>query len=237
MSSHFKVIQLPRRYDSSQSQKLLRALAEKSKILRLEALKTNPEAFSSTYEREIAFEDVVWEDRLKNPSARTFVGLDLGNHEHHDTEDEKPVDFAAAIAAPWVGVIVLLGPRALDGAFPTASESPWKLFHGAPVRWPDTKDDTPKTRLYLINAVYVSPSVRGKGVGRKLIQEVLRTARDEFGKERALGEEGVCMIFVEKDNNAATGLYKACGFDILGEEDYTSLNGKMGRSVALMQKI
>lgn len=37
---------------------------------------TKNTAFSSTYAREIAFDDERWEERLYNPDARTFVAVD-----------------------------------------------------------------------------------------------------------------------------------------------------------------
>lgn len=48
---------------------------EKYKALRLHALKTDPKAFGSTYEREVAFEDEEWLKRLTNTDAITIVAV------------------------------------------------------------------------------------------------------------------------------------------------------------------
>jgi GNAT superfamily N-acetyltransferase len=232
MPSQFKVIQLPRNYDSGEPQRLLQALAQKSKILRLESLQTNAEAFSSTYENESKFEDSVWEDRLKNTGARTLICLDLGGH---DPEGEC---LETTTNVPWVGVTVLMGPRMLDGPYPPlGGESRWKAFPAAPVRSPSAKDGVGKSTMYLINAVYVTPTERGKGLGKQLIEKVLEVARDEFEKIKAPGEEGVCLVTVGKDNEAATGLYLACGFEVVGDEERPRQNGKMWPTVGLMRKL
>lgn len=65
----FEIVQIPRD-DSS-----IRSYVEQYKTFRLLALKTNPEAFGSTYEREIAFSDDIWYGRLENPQATTFLVL------------------------------------------------------------------------------------------------------------------------------------------------------------------
>jgi hypothetical protein len=77
MRSRYSTIQLPRSFDDNpDGVQLLDQLARRSKLLRLDALRTNPEAYASSYEREILFTDKQWEDRVKNPSARTFVAVD-----------------------------------------------------------------------------------------------------------------------------------------------------------------
>lgn len=50
---------------------------EAYKNLRLEALRLEPSVFSSTYERETAFDDTVWATRLNNPASASF-GLFYG---------------------------------------------------------------------------------------------------------------------------------------------------------------
>ncbi|KAI0165539.1 hypothetical protein GGR57DRAFT_497014 [Xylariaceae sp. FL1272] len=48
---------------------------EKYKPFRLDALRQDPDAFGSTYARELEFEDDAWLARVKNPSAMTFVAV------------------------------------------------------------------------------------------------------------------------------------------------------------------
>ena len=214
MVPQYRVVQLPRKYDSGEPQRLLQTLAQKSKTLRLESLQTNPEAFSSKYENEITFDDAIWQGRLKNREARTLVCLDLGRHDERD-------DLEAAAEAPWVGVTVLVGPRDSGRALPApSSEMPWKTFPNAPVRALDAKDNSGKTSAYLINAVYVTPLERGKGLGKKLIEKAVEVSRKEFQKDKAAAEQGVCLVFASTGNESATKLYLACGFEVECEEEY-----------------
>lgn len=69
----YEVVQLPREEAEA------RGWIPKYKTLRLHALKTEPQFFGSTYEREVVWEDDVWLTRLMNPDAVTFVTLYEGN--------------------------------------------------------------------------------------------------------------------------------------------------------------
>jgi hypothetical protein len=53
----------------------VRSYVERYKAFRLLSLKMAPEAFGSTYAREIAFTDDIWLGRLANPKANTFIAL------------------------------------------------------------------------------------------------------------------------------------------------------------------
>ncbi|KAK9358936.1 hypothetical protein V1504DRAFT_253928 [Lipomyces starkeyi] len=53
----------------------LRAVKDKFRTLRLHALKTAAENFSSRYEVEVEFPDQKWYDRLQNPKAATFIAV------------------------------------------------------------------------------------------------------------------------------------------------------------------
>jgi hypothetical protein len=65
----FEIIQIPRDDES------IRLYVEQYKAFRLLSLKTDPDAFGSTWEREIAFTDDTWYGRLANPKAATFLAL------------------------------------------------------------------------------------------------------------------------------------------------------------------
>jgi hypothetical protein len=65
----FEIIQIPRDDEG------VRLYVERFKSFRLLALKTNPDAFGSSYAREMAFTDDVWYNRLANPKAATFIAV------------------------------------------------------------------------------------------------------------------------------------------------------------------
>lgn len=65
----FEIIQIP------QDDASVRSFMDRYKAFRLLSLKTAPNRFGSTYEREIAFTDDVWYDRLANGQAVTFVAV------------------------------------------------------------------------------------------------------------------------------------------------------------------
>ncbi len=76
--------------------------------LRLAALAEAPYAFSSTLERELAFDDQVWQQRLGSPGAATFlawggdevVGMASGKPE--DPDDDFAVPGAWQLVGMWV---------------------------------------------------------------------------------------------------------------------------------------
>jgi hypothetical protein len=65
----FEIIQIPH------DDEAIRKYVERYKEFRLLSLKLAPEAFGSTLERELAFTDETWYDRLANPQAVTFLAL------------------------------------------------------------------------------------------------------------------------------------------------------------------
>jgi ribosomal protein S18 acetylase RimI-like enzyme len=74
------------------------------------------------------------------------------------------------------------------------------------------RSDGPKVRHKgNIWSMYVSPSVRGAGVGRKLLNELLSRARNLVDIEQV-------HISVVADNAVARTLYLSSGFEIYGRE-------------------
>ncbi|KAF2671613.1 hypothetical protein BT63DRAFT_422156 [Microthyrium microscopicum] len=239
MARSFAIVHLPRKYDSPEVATHLATLATKLKAIRLEALKTDPDAFGSTYEREVAFTDEQWAERLTNPLAQHVVALDL--REPGNDMDGKS-DLEMALAAPFVGTTVLIGPRAVSSSQVSDSQmspsaSPWAQFHDAPSVTTETL--SPGTELqYAMNGVWVHPNGRRAGLGKQLIDGALEAGKRDMKRLSAPKRvNGFVVVFVEKDNEPATGLYEACGFKNIGEEEYTSAGGKEGVVVALRQNI
>ncbi|KAJ8061117.1 hypothetical protein OCU04_010191 [Sclerotinia nivalis] len=168
------------------SEELVRSYVGKYKDFRLLSLQVAPEAFASNYSREAAFSHEVWYERLANPHAATFFAL----------QDSK-----------IVGTISILGPLLYGPEEMTALGNPWQAIG----------NETPNrqtTGHYRINGVFTLPEVRGRGVGKTLIETALRYA----GGEAALqGMTFVCSIVVESDNAGARRLYEKCGFVVVKE--------------------
>jgi ribosomal protein S18 acetylase RimI-like enzyme len=252
MAPEFTVIELPRSYDVT-TLKLLPTLIDRSKSLRLESLQTNPEAFSSTYEREVQFTDSIWADRLKNPVARTYIATDLRGVTVPLADDsqvsggdgaEEEVPFDVAASAPWVGSTVLVGPKIVAGQLPTSGTTMYELTRNeSMIQGPDSVEGGVQSRLYVINAVYVSPAGRGKGVGKILIEAAIRAAEEESVAAVEANGNGetladcMCVMFVEKGNVAALRLYERCGFVKVTEDEYTALNGRKGVSIGMKRDI
>ena len=68
----FEIIQVARDEESFQHN------VQRYKAFRLLALETAPEAFGSNYAREAAFTDDMWQARLRNPDATTFLIVESG---------------------------------------------------------------------------------------------------------------------------------------------------------------
>ena len=133
--------------------------------VRLSALKNNPEAFGSTYEREAAYPLEFVASRLK-PGEDQFV---LGSFQD---------------GGVLAGIVTF-----------KREESP-KMRHRGNVF-----------------AMYVAPEARGGGVGKSLLEELIRRAREADGLEQI-------HLAVVTDNSSARKLYTSLGFEVYGTEPY-----------------
>ena len=130
--------------------------------VRLSALKNNPEAFGSTYERELEFTLEFVAERLK-PSRDKFV---LG----------------------------ALKDNTLLGTVTFMRENGLKICH---------KGD--------VFGMYVKPEYRRKGLGKSLMNELIKEAKKCDGLEQI-------RLTVVSNNTSAKKLYQSLGFEIYGVE-------------------
>ncbi|NMO98189.1 GNAT family N-acetyltransferase [Paenibacillus lemnae] len=137
--------------------------AKQYQELRLNGLKTNPEAFGSTYERESKFSLETVIDRIRPAVDKFVIGA------FHES-------------GLLVGIVAL------------ARESGIKTTH--------------KANVY---GVYISKEMRRTGIGKALLLELIRIAKDIEGLEQ-LNLSVVC------DNEPAKELYKSVGFKTYGIE-------------------
>jgi len=131
--------------------------------LRLRALKINPEAFGSTFEREVEFTEEMIQERIK-PTKDKFV-LGAFNQQNF-----------------LVGIVTFMRETSL------------KTAH--------------KGNIY---GMFVAPETRGMGVGKLLLDELIRKAKNIGGLEQL-------NLTVVSNNAAANKLYTSLGFDTYGVE-------------------
>jgi ribosomal protein S18 acetylase RimI-like enzyme len=80
--------------------------------------------------------------------------------------------------------------------------------------------------------VVIQSGQRRRGLGRQLVEEAKRLARQEWNAEKLYAH-------VDATNDAAIGCYQACGFEIVPEEDDDDSDGsdvprlKIGRRLLL----
>jgi GNAT superfamily N-acetyltransferase len=167
-----------------------RTWQHRTKDFRLFALKTAPEAFLSTYEREVAFADDVWYTRITNPQASTFVAL-----------QESRI----------VGSLVLIGPLPYVAEDHSPRENPWL----PPSTTATSPAKEPAVSHWRVNGMFVLPEVRRQGTAGALIEKSMA-----FGQEQAAlsGKEFVASIAVDDDNPPAKRLYEKCGFVTIKSE-------------------
>lgn len=140
--------------------------------LRLSALKINPEAFGSTYEREVKFPLKTIEERLK-PTKDKFV---LGAFDE---------------SGSLVGIVTFI------------RENNLKTVH--------------KGNVF---GMYVAQESRLQGLGKSLMLELIRMARNCDGLEQI-------NLTVVSDNDSAKKLYESLGFEVYGvERNALKYNGK-----------
>ncbi|TVY03994.1 GNAT family N-acetyltransferase [Paenibacillus cremeus] len=131
--------------------------------IRLSALKINPEAFGSTYEREVIFSLETVIERMK-PTRDKFV---LGAFNDNGS---------------LVGIVAFV------------RESGLKTAH--------------KGNVF---GMYVAPEMRGQGLAKTLMLELIRKAKDCDGLEQI-------NLAVISENGIAKKLYKSLGFTVYGVE-------------------
>lgn len=148
------------------------------KSLRLRALKEDPQAFGSSYEKEIQHPDEKWQSRLADNELLVFAKMN--------------------------GLVV-----GMMGAFQTDSD---KISNSATVY-----------------GVYVSSEARGKGISGKLIEELLNLLK---GNDIATAN-----LTVNKDQQAAVGLYKKYGFWVTGEEESIMGDGLKHTELLMAKKL
>lgn len=128
----------------------IRKYLEDYKAVRLFSLQYAPEAFGSTYARELAFEDNVWYERLRNPISNTFMAI-WG-------------------AGQIVSISTVNGPLAIG----TRDMPPLGIPQTAYGDW-----DGASPLHFRLNAIFTMPEARRKGISKALIETSIKYITDE----------------------------------------------------------
>jgi ribosomal protein S18 acetylase RimI-like enzyme len=187
------------------------SLVQKAKDFRLNSLQESPEAFGSSYGREIAFTEDVWADRLTNPQATSIVAVH--RKEHLDANADDVVKVRALLENTWAATTTLI--QIDDWGYPSN-------LHPDATRASDSL-------LFRLNGVYVAPSYRAQGIGKATIADSLVVGR---AMASSLGVTARFQVRVDKPNIAAKTLYERAGFRVFQEEEAV-LEGLMKDGVML----
>ncbi|RSL66407.1 hypothetical protein CEP53_003405 [Fusarium sp. AF-6] len=176
-------------------------LIARYKEFRLLSLQLSPESFGSSYTREVAFSEETWASRLNNPVALNTIIVS-----EPDDADESTDDISLILNSPWLAALTLVGPLEAK----TAAKSYEDKMH----LQPDTVSFGPPTpgidSTYVLNAMYVLPSERRKGLSNKII---------DFAKQLALVKENnqkvTLALILGDDNVPAMKSYEKSGFEVV----------------------
>ncbi|CAG8904078.1 unnamed protein product [Penicillium egyptiacum] len=161
--------------------------AQKYRDLRLKALKTSPDSFSSTFDIEAAFTDADWIDRLTLPDRELFICVaNLNPLSPNSTQ--------------WIGQVTLRGP---------SSRADFELPMEA--CQPAQKSDEEEERWQMLS-LFTLPEHRGHGLGGKLCQEAINYLRSY----RSFPCEIQVRLIVKAGNHVTVELYRRLGFTHAG---------------------
>ena len=212
----YEIVNLPELRSDPEPEPNLLKLADKFYELRMNALQNSADAFASKYETES--QDGVARSlvRLANPKAIHFVAIRKDPSTNNSSGDQS--DLYKALTSDWVGLNVLLGPEeGTELSVPSANLDPFPRM---------TATATPQSGIihrpvelgelhFHINGMYVDPSARGAGLGRRLMDAALDRAKAEAAAAKIKLRVSLSVF---SHNVAAKKLYENSGFKILKEE-------------------
>lgn len=213
-----QILKLPRQTSSPET---WQSLIAKTKQLRLEALKTSPTTFASTYAVEVEFDIQKWHDRLLNPAATHFVSIET------PTSDANPTDSVSKLLNnAWQGVLVMLEERDEQPAVSSANHSPWDaltaLEQSNALLGQNHGQDQEKSVLhYHMSGFFVRSQYRGRGVGTALIEAAIKHGDEQ--RDAMEREQCHYTLVVDDYNTSAIKAYEKCGFAVFRKEEFTPM--------------
>ncbi|KAJ3805864.1 hypothetical protein F5876DRAFT_51097 [Lentinula aff. lateritia] len=162
---------------------------DKHASLRLLALRTNPECFSSTLDDERRLSPEQWRGRIDTEDRVTFIAV--------ASEILKYTPFDAPLDPTF---------SSSSSSFADISDSPTLL-----------DDDTAKWPAHVLVSMWVHPEHRHKGLGRLLISQAVDWVKNRVEKSGVEDKRGDVVLEVFKQNTGAIVLYRAMGFEDIEE--------------------
>lgn len=193
------------------------SLAYTFRDFRLLALKTAPAAFAASYheERQRSLDQTI--ERLTNIKATHFVALSCGDSDSSADAAVYEATVEHLLSNDWHGTIVILGPQNESSEPVTARTDPFAAMTVATTEGPGTTPQEQSKLHYHLSGMFVVPTARGSGLGRRLIEVALGKAKADGQR---LERDGVCTIIVDEWNEDARRLYEKCGFAVVSKETY-----------------
>lgn len=216
----YRVVTIPK-LDGRTTEEDQLALAHKFREFRLLALKTAPGAYATSYEDEARCGLDHTFERLRHPKATQFVAL-ANRASALDIAQVRKADVYELLTHEWLGFVVLIGPEECLGAVSARTDPFGQITAGERMRIESTSmsaghDRNSGTLRFHLNGMFVCPSVRRCGMGARLIEAALDSAR-LASKKNDLGFH--CTIIVDEWNHAARTLYERVGFEVVARETY-----------------
>ncbi|KAI1459395.1 hypothetical protein F4805DRAFT_455878 [Annulohypoxylon moriforme] len=159
------------------------------KPFRLAALKQDPDAFGSTYDREINFTNDDWLSRIKNPLVKTFVAV-------------RPHDGRVLSATSLIGPLPNPDPSSNPFQASTEMRDGGDQHHNH-----GNAQVSPLS--FQISGVYTTPEARGQGIAKALIKTASEQALNSAKRQ---DKQLSLSVVVYASNNAAIALYENCGY-------------------------
>jgi ribosomal protein S18 acetylase RimI-like enzyme len=219
----YEIVVLPRLRSEPEPEPNLLKLADKFYELRMKALSNSADAFASKYETESRDGVARSLVRLTNPKAVQFVAIKSNRAADNSSSNQDELE--KILASDWVGLNVLLGPEeGTELSVPSANIDPFQRMTAIAAPQSDLIHRPAELgELHFhINGMYVDPSARGAGLGRKLMDAVLERAKADAAAAKTKLRVSLSVF---SHNVAAKKLYENSGFKILKEEKSRSREG------------
>ncbi|OTA52832.1 hypothetical protein K449DRAFT_390680 [Hypoxylon sp. EC38] len=172
---------------------------EHYKPFRLAALKQDPDAFGSTYTREIDFIEEDWLSRINNNLVKTFVAV---------PSNDRRVLSTTSLIGPLPNRDPESNPFQACTEMTSASDQHHNHVEASPLS-------------FQLSGVYTTPEARGKGMAKAVVntavEEAVMYARQQNRKLNL-------SVVVYASNHAAIAFYQSCSFVTDAEGPRTFFN-------------